>query len=62
MGAVFRARDLSEGTLVALKVIGRERLDGDERFAREGQVLAELSHPAIVRYVANGVTAAGRRF
>jgi len=62
MGAVYRAYDLSEQTTVALKVIGPARVDGDERFAREARVLAELSHPAIVRYVAHGSTSRGAPF
>ena len=34
----------------------------EERFAREAQVLAELNHPAIVRYVAHGETAQGQPY
>ncbi len=45
MGQVCRARDLRSGGLVALKVMhDAERLE-IERFAREAQVLATLSHP-----------------
>lgn len=60
MGAVFRAIDLSTGAPVALKVL-REG-GGDDfksRFDRESRLLAELSHPAIVRYVAHGSTPSG---
>jgi eukaryotic-like serine/threonine-protein kinase len=42
---------------VALKLLVS---GGDKRFLREGRVLRELSDDAIVRYVAHGVTAAGR--
>ncbi len=52
MASVYRARDLVAGTRVALKVLrgGHEA----DRFTREASVLAELDHPAIVRYVAHG--------
>ena len=59
MGRVFRARDLVADMAVALKVLrGRDAVDV-ERFEREATILAELEHPAIVRYVAHGVTAEG---
>jgi serine/threonine protein kinase len=56
MGAVYRALDRVSGAPVALKVM-TSRGKHEERFAREAQVLAELNHPAIVRYVAHGETA-----
>src|SRR5438067_11017491 len=59
MGAVFRARDRVDGRFVALKVLQRTRTADVERFSREVRVLAELRHPAIVRYVAHGTTPAG---
>ena len=62
MGAVLRALDVTTGAPAAVKVIARPHLDGDERFAREARVLAELSHPAIVRYVAHGRTETGAPF
>ncbi|HEX8108257.1 MAG TPA: serine/threonine-protein kinase, partial [Kofleriaceae bacterium] len=62
MGAVFRARDRSSGELVAIKVIGNGRDTHGARFAREVQLLSELSHPGIVRYIAHGVTPSGARF
>jgi serine/threonine protein kinase len=59
MGQIYRARDLRTHSLVALKIMhDAERLEL-ERFAREAQVLATLSHPGIVRYVDNGITAEG---
>ncbi|HFE47333.1 MAG TPA: serine/threonine-protein kinase PknK [Nannocystis exedens] len=61
MGAVFRARDRSCGELVAVKVI-RTAGEGELRFAREAEALAELRHPGIVRYIDHGTTAAGERF
>jgi eukaryotic-like serine/threonine-protein kinase len=60
MSVVYRARDNESGRLVAIKVLQAEGLDG--RFARESKMLAELDHPGIVRYVAHGTTAAGRRY
>src|SRR5580765_5761273 len=61
MSIVYRARDKHTGALVALKVLqGAEPLGS--RFARESRMLAELSHPGIVRYVAHGTTAAGQKY
>lgn len=54
MGAVYRAFDLERQATVALKVLRLRRQDAIERFTREATVLAELSHPSIVRYVAHG--------
>ena len=61
MGAVYRAFDRRTEGPVALKVMAHSRGD-DERFAREARVLADLSHPAIVRYVSHGTTATGAPF
>ncbi len=51
MGAVYKARQTRLDRLVALKIlppeIGRDR-DFTERFAREAQAMARLSHPHIV--------------
>ena len=63
MGIVYRAKDLATGVPVALKVLHA----GDEsvahgRFLREARVLSELTHPAVVRYVAHGVTPDGHAF
>ena len=58
MATVFRARDLREDRAVALKVLHSQGEKVRERFNREAEVLAELSHPHIVRYVAHGVTSA----
>ncbi len=62
MGTVYRAIDRHTGAPVALKVLhGRGAQDAD-RFVREAQLLAQLSHPGIVRYVAHGVTPDGERY
>jgi len=61
MGAVYRALDRVSGAHVALKVIARLG-QHERRFAQEARVLSELSHPAIVRYVAHGETARGQPY
>lgn len=62
MGQVYRARDRRTGGLVALKVMhGADTLE-IERFAREAQVLATLSHPGIVRYIDSGTTVEGEPY
>ncbi|MDH5493122.1 MAG: protein kinase, partial [Myxococcales bacterium] len=61
MGSVYRARDEQTGGPAALKLIAAET--GDlRRFDREADLLAELDHPAIVRHLAHGRLADGRRF
>ena len=61
MGAVYRALDRVSGAPVALKVM-TARGKHEERFAQEARVLADLNHPAIVRYVAHGQTAQGQPY
>jgi serine/threonine protein kinase len=60
MGAVYRALDRTSGQHVAVKVMSRQK--DEKRFHREAAVLAELSHPRIVRYVAHGVAPDGTAF
>src|SRR5689334_14278762 len=62
MGEVFRARDRVSGEPVAIKIISDTREHHSTRFAREVELLAELSHPGIVRYIAHGETPAGQLF
>ena len=59
MGTVFRARDRSNGEVVAIKALRAGSGDTGQRFAREIRVLAQLHHPAIVRHVADGVAPTG---
>ena len=62
MGEVFRAHDHVSGEVVAIKVISDGREHRTARFAREVELLAELSHPGIVRYISHGETASGGLF
>jgi eukaryotic-like serine/threonine-protein kinase len=61
MGTVYRALDRLSGAPVALKVLTRWG-EHEQRFAQEARMLAELNHPAIVRYVAHGETAHGQPY
>jgi eukaryotic-like serine/threonine-protein kinase len=61
MGRVYRALDRVTGAPVALKLVTDVARD-DERFAQEARVLSELTHPAIVKYVAHGITTQGQPF
>jgi hypothetical protein len=62
MARVYRARDLLTGAPVALKVLLEQGAAEAERFAREAEVLAELGHPAIVRFIAHGLTPEGEPY
>jgi eukaryotic-like serine/threonine-protein kinase len=55
MGEVFRAKDRLTGGLVALKILYGSMTRDADRFRREAQFLAEISHPRVVRYVAHGL-------
>ncbi len=62
MASVFRAHDVQSGRPVAVKIL---HLPGDvvrQRFARESELIASLSHPGIVGYVAHGECADGSPF
>nr|UXE45693.1 serine/threonine-protein kinase PknD [uncultured bacterium] len=54
MGTVYRALDTKTGRAVAVKLLTLDEDASAERFAREAQVLAQLSHPGIVGYVSHG--------
>src|SRR5215468_3955779 len=62
MGDVYRGRDRSTGEAVAVKVLHGRRASEGARFVREAEVLAELSHPGIVRHVAHGATSSGELY
>jgi len=52
MGVVYEVRRLSDGKRLAAKVLsGHTRRKELARFAREGQLLARLNHPNLVRIV-----------
>ncbi|HTU61229.1 MAG TPA: protein kinase, partial [Polyangiales bacterium] len=61
-GAVFEGRDLSSNSLVAIKLLHTGNDVAQERFETEIAVLAELPHPAIVRYIAHGLADDGRQY
>ncbi|MDC0744532.1 protein kinase domain-containing protein [Polyangium mundeleinium] len=64
MGEVFRARDVSTGAVVALKLL--HSTDGGfeqaARFDREARLLSQLGHPGIVSYLAHGKAEDGRPY
>jgi len=62
MGTVWRAHDRLEGGTVALKILTGTRETERSRFLREAVLLSELRHPAIVQYVAHGITPTGELF
>jgi eukaryotic-like serine/threonine-protein kinase len=62
MASVFRARDRHSGATVALKILHARSGEQTDRFEQEAQLLAELSHPAVVRYVAHGSTREGELY
>jgi tetratricopeptide (TPR) repeat protein len=58
VGVVYRAYDVETHQIVALKVVAAEAgvaPEEEARLAREGQLLANLDHPGIVKTVAFGV-------
>ncbi|MEM9454912.1 MAG: protein kinase [Myxococcota bacterium] len=62
MGFIFRAQDTHTGQTVALKVIADDDDSNIVRFDREAKVLATISHPGVVRYVAHGTTMTGAHY
>src|SRR3954462_10308592 len=57
MGSVFRAVHRDTGQRVAIKVIALGLLSNEtavKRFEREGDILKQLKHPNIVRYIGTG--------
>ncbi|MBP7865199.1 MAG: protein kinase [Acidobacteria bacterium] len=63
MGTVYRALDTESGdTPLALKVLHDLEPSSVARFHREASLLSRLVHPAIVCYVAHGLTPGGNPF
>ncbi|MEM7474006.1 MAG: serine/threonine-protein kinase [Planctomycetota bacterium] len=60
-GRVFLAFDTRLNQPVAIKVLARESLRDQHRFAREARVLADIVHPNVVRLFDFGVLGAGRQ-
>src|SRR5690606_5938573 len=56
MGVVYRAVDHESGETVALKLLHAATNDAElrSRFVREAEVLSQVTHPNIVRYIAHG--------
>jgi serine/threonine protein kinase len=62
MGTVYQAVDRESGSLVAIKILHQTSTIETARFEQEARLLAELHHPGIVRYFANGLTAQGQPY
>lgn len=49
-GSVYKCRERTTGRILALKILGQVKGEGPRRrFEREGEALARLDHPSIVR-------------
>ena len=65
MGEVYRATSMTDGNVVALKVVaGRLTRDPEVtvRFELEVAALSQLDHPNVVRVLDHGVTESGRHY
>src|SRR6185436_19642104 len=62
MGTVYRARDLTDGATVAVKILTGREVHEAVRFEQEAAILSGLTHPAIVRYISSGIAESGERF
>ena len=62
MGTVYRAVDLTTGEIVAVKISSSFGSQLGERFQQEVAFLAEIAHPAIVRYLSHGRTQRGEHY
>lgn len=60
---VYRATDLRDGSAIALKVLYGEVADDQaERLDREAELLEQLSHPGIVKFVTHGELSPGTSY
>lgn len=64
MGRIYQAKDVTEGRLVAVKVLSLPTEDRvmTERFEREARILESLSSRHVVRSFGRGTTAEGQHF
>ena len=63
MGLIFRSRDRQTNRAVALKLLQRESTSAEvDRFMTEARTLSELRHPAIVSYIAHGISSEGQAY
>jgi len=62
MATVYRASDLRDGSLAAVKQVRVQHGDDAKRFLREAQLLQRLSHPGLVGYRAHGMARDGSWF
>jgi tetratricopeptide (TPR) repeat protein len=61
-GTVYQALDRTTGARVAVKVLRGLSVADTARFAREARLLAQIRHPAVVRYVDHGTTDEGAAY
>ena len=59
MGIVYQAIDRNTGLNVAVKILSVKSVTDVGRFGEEAQVLQDLEHPGIVRYIDHGLTSHG---
>ena len=59
MGTVYQAIDRRTGGRVAVKILNVKNIADAGRFDQEANLLQELAHPGIVRYVDHGLTGHG---
>ena len=62
MGRILQARDRQTGAVIALKLIVGDDAAFAERFIREAVVLADITHPGVVKYIAHGITSSGENY
>jgi len=54
VGSVYAATDSESGEKVALKVLHSDLGNNQARFENESRILKQISHPAVVRFLASG--------
>ncbi len=62
MGTVYRGSDKYTDLPIAVKLLRTRGVRDVERFVREVGMLADVSHPGIVRYVGHGQTPDGEQY